>query len=330
MHRQEFAQQKRQEQSRQRPQRDGRHRPRVQVDFDIHLQVSTADRSHRERAKARRRRHRGYFVLFVLFAVFGKKRLLEESGHILQQLRAKGYWAMRMVENAEKWGGNQSRTRMYLVAVLMPAERFIQPPVSEDLGDFFRSLQTGMQQSAGPISEVVFMKYAELQKCMKDKQMPIQAFLKTKQPGSQSCLTWKEEHCTLFRMVGLPWPVDFGPRPSTLVLDDWTYHLGGLCVRGAEMLYFLNHEFEPLEDESTGELFEVEFLDVNPSLGQTAGYKMGDKDISKTRPVWKGQCPTLVASSQIVLRFPSERLVRRMEADKQKNVSNTKRENQTK
>ena len=248
----------------------------------------------------------------------------------MQQLRAKGYWAQRMVENAEKWGGNQSRTRMYLVAVLMPAERFIQPPVSEDLGDFFRSLQTGMQQSAGPISEVVFMKYAELQKCMKDKQMPIQAFLKTKQPGSQSCLTWKEEHCTLFRMVGLPWPVDFGPRPSTLVLDDWTYHLGGLCVRGAEMLYFLNHEFEPTEDESTGEFCEVEFLDVNPSLGHTTGYKMGDKDISKTRPIWKGQCPTLVASSQIVLRFPSEKLCRRMEADKQKNVSNTKRENQTK
>ena len=187
-----------------------------------------------------------------------------------------------------------------------------------------------MQQSAGPISEVVFMKYAELQKCMKVKQMPIETFLKSKQPGNQSCVKWKEEHCTLFRMVGLPWPVDFGLRPSRLVVDDWTYQLGGLCVRGAEMLYFLNHEFEPTEDESTGEFCEVEFLDVNPSLGHTTGYKMGDKDISKTRPIWKGQCPTLVASSQIVLRFPSEKLCRRMEADKQKNVSNTKRENQTK
>ena len=75
------------------------------------------------------------------------------------------------------------------------------------------------------------------------------------------------------------------------------------------MAVFLALAYPPNDDAP-----EVEFVDVNPSLGNALGYKLGNAKINENREVWKDICPTLVGSSQIVVRFRYQRYVRRMEA----------------
>lgn len=69
-------------------------------------------------------------------------------------------------------------------------------------------------------------------------------------------------------MGKLSWPVDVGDGEiAQHVADGWTLELGGLAVRGAEMLRFLIFLWQPEDDEETGEVSEDEFLDVSPALG---------------------------------------------------------------
>ena len=91
--------------------------------------------------------------------------------------------------------------------------------------------------------------------------------------------------------------------------QSWKFDLQGLGTRCAEMTVFLALAYPPNDDSP-----EVEFVDVNPSLGNALGFKLCDANINENREVWKDICPTLVGSSQIVVRFPHQRYVRRMEA----------------
>ena len=75
------------------------------------------------------------------------------------------------------------------------------------------------------------------------------------------------------------------------------------------MAVFVTLKYPPCEDAA-----EVEFVDVNPSLGNVLGFKLCDATINASREVWKECCPTLVGPSQIVVRFPKQMYVRRMEA----------------
>ena len=89
----------------------------------------------------------------------------------------------------------------------------------------------------------------------------------------------------------------------------WTFDLQGMGLRSAEVAVFLTLSFPPREDAA-----EVEFVDVNPSLGNVLGFKLSDAKINESREVWKDICPTLVGTSQVVFRFTYKQYVRRMEA----------------
>ena len=93
------------------------------------------------------------------------------------------------------------------------------------------------------------------------------------------------------------------------MITNTTFDLHGLGIRSAEMVTFLTLNYPPPDDAA-----EIEFVDVNPSLGNILGFKLSDRTFNAKREVWKDVCPTLVGTSQIMVRFPLQRYTRRLQA----------------
>lgn len=55
-----------------------------------------------------------------------------DSDCILDVLRAMGYRATRIIADAEVWGSQANRLRMYLPGVLVPSASFVAKPVAND------------------------------------------------------------------------------------------------------------------------------------------------------------------------------------------------------
>ena len=210
---------------------------------------------------------------------------------IISELHRHNYVARFWKFAAEDFGSRASRTRIYFVAWLLPPagspDRVISPQMVlqklEWLEDVFQCM------TLMPYSSVEFVhgvsSAEEIDALFFDDSVSSAKMAKAEPK-------WQEEHCNAFRAAGLTWPLALPATGSTLQVKEGSLHPAYLNTRACELLYYLHTVF-PMTTSPSGTDMQVEYVDVNPTLGRS---------VQNGSP-WKSLCPTITGASQMCCRY---------------------------
>lgn len=222
---------------------------------------------------------------------------------IVSEFRAIGYWVSWFLFDSMDFGSIAARTRVYFLGFncenfnARPDFMYAKPSPMDWCMNFYNTFST----DSLPLERFLYFDLADALDKMSEH-----CVMDPPRGDNTKDAKWRDEHCTEFRELGLPWPCDLpeasftldSMRPFTFEVQteegvnkvSFDFWRGGLGDRQSEMiLYFMVKH--PMD-----KCMQPQFLDANFTLGRLLSYEgvLGP---------WKSCMPCMTGQSRHVMRY---------------------------